>query len=324
MVDEPRLELGRPGRPREGPSPNAPGVQGGLCQPPEPPYGWGHGSERGGVWPESHSGEITPPGPLTESSEVGVPVVPILQKRRPRHRKARPLGPEVVEFASSRAGISTQQLAFPTQLYINYPDSLTSGCGEGERACHLREMLRTPRTKSSSPGVEGPATRLSWDLWLDPTTVVRRPPRERLAWLSAGVPHPQCQPDARVGAGIPERPHPLPPAPSTSSHQGLPSSHMAPVSPGQSLPAAPPRALAAAVRDPSSPSCLVTLQGRERPWATWPAAALPSGSPIPVTWCAHLPAVARHCHSPSPAPVRVKASLISQSGAHLLGITRPD
>lgn len=57
--------------------------------------------------------------PPTESSEVGIPVIPSLQTRRLRHRKARPLGPEVTELVSSRAGTFTQQSGFPYSVVHN-------------------------------------------------------------------------------------------------------------------------------------------------------------------------------------------------------------
>ena len=77
-------------------------------------YKWGQRSERFSIQPESHSRVITYQGPLTESSKVSVPVIPILQKRRLRHRETRPPGPEVTEFVSScRAGIQPAVWPFP-------------------------------------------------------------------------------------------------------------------------------------------------------------------------------------------------------------------
>ena len=66
------------------------------------------------VQPESHSGVITHQGSLTDSSKVGAPVISILQKRRLRHKKTRPSGPEVTEFiVSCRAGVQPAVWPFP-------------------------------------------------------------------------------------------------------------------------------------------------------------------------------------------------------------------
>lgn len=54
---------------------------------------------------------------------------------------------------------------------------------------------------------------------------------------------------------------------------------------------------------PHSPSRLAAPQEGERLRATMPSAALLSGFPILVTSCPHLPAAARHCHSPPLDPV---------------------
>lgn len=62
-------------------SPKAHCVPGALClfQPTN-----GVSAQRFSVQPESHRGVITHQGLLSESSKVGAPVIPILQKRRLR------------------------------------------------------------------------------------------------------------------------------------------------------------------------------------------------------------------------------------------------
>lgn len=118
----------------------------------------GCGSERRSVGPESHGWVITAQRML----RGGVPVAPISQKGRLRHRKA-------AELVSGGAGVPARPPA-SSHPDARDADALTSGRTRQLSAHRMRsEWARA----SPSPDDEDPpqVTHLSWGLWLDPTAV---------------------------------------------------------------------------------------------------------------------------------------------------------